>query len=214
VARNARRSILTSRQHLLNEAESLLADLPLDVREQLPDSKAVRPRLGALAQRNRRRRHDAPATLRLRVLDAHHARIALLDREENNAVKQLEALVRVSASTLASSVACRRGRSPSCSSRSQTRAASPRAASHPSTARRRWPRRRLKAPASRSVIATTPATTGASTPSCTAWPSGSCAANPAPRRSTSAPARADTPSGSAQDPQAPPLRRHLASHDT
>jgi len=97
---NARRSILTSRQHLLNEAESLLADLPLDVREQLPDSKAVRPRLAVLAQRNRRRRHDAPTTLRLRLLDAHHARIAQLDREENNAVKQLEALVRVSASTL------------------------------------------------------------------------------------------------------------------
>ena len=97
---NARRSILTSRQHLLNEAESLLADLPLDVREQLPDSKAVRPRLAVLAQRNRRRRHDAPTTLRLRLLDAHHARIAQLDREENHAVKQLEALVRVSASTL------------------------------------------------------------------------------------------------------------------
>ena len=40
-----RRSLLTSRQHLLNEAEALLAELPLELREQLPDSKAVRPRL-------------------------------------------------------------------------------------------------------------------------------------------------------------------------
>jgi hypothetical protein len=97
---NARRSILTSRQHLLNEAEFLLADLPLEIREQLPDSKAVRPRLAALAQRNRRRRYDAPTTLRLRLLDTHRARIARLDRDENAAVKQREALVRASHSTL------------------------------------------------------------------------------------------------------------------
>jgi transposase len=97
---NARRSILTSRQHLLNEAESLLSALPLELRDQLPDSKAVRPRLAALARRNRRRRQDAPTTLRLRLLDAHHARIAQLDREEQAAVKALQALARSSASTL------------------------------------------------------------------------------------------------------------------
>ena len=97
---NARRSILTSRQHLLNEAEALLSALPLELRELLPDSKAVRPRLAALARRNRRRRHDAPTTLRLRLLDADRARIAQLDRDEQAAVKQLEALVRASHSTL------------------------------------------------------------------------------------------------------------------
>ncbi|MCA1678817.1 MAG: transposase [Actinobacteria bacterium] len=97
---NARRSILTSRQHLLNEAEFLLADLPLELRDELPDSKAVRPRLAALARRNRRRRHDAPTALRLRLLDTHRARIAQLDRDEQAAVKQLEALVRASHSTL------------------------------------------------------------------------------------------------------------------
>src|SRR5437762_5838196 len=32
---NRRRSILASRQHLVNEAEHLLCELPLDVREQL-----------------------------------------------------------------------------------------------------------------------------------------------------------------------------------
>ena len=51
-----RRSILKSRQHLLNEAEYLLAELPLELREQLPDTKAVRPRLAALTRRNRRAR--------------------------------------------------------------------------------------------------------------------------------------------------------------
>jgi hypothetical protein len=57
---NRRRSINTSRQHLLNEAEQLLCDLPIDFREQLPESRTVRPRLRALAGRNRRRRYDAP----------------------------------------------------------------------------------------------------------------------------------------------------------
>jgi hypothetical protein len=42
----------------------LLSSLPLELREQLPDTKAVRPRLGALAARNRRRRHDQPTTRR------------------------------------------------------------------------------------------------------------------------------------------------------
>jgi hypothetical protein len=41
---------------LVNEAEHLLCELPLELREQLPDSKAVRPRLTALGARNRRRR--------------------------------------------------------------------------------------------------------------------------------------------------------------
>ena len=47
---NRRRSILTSRQHLVGEAEYLLCELPLELREQLPDTKAVRPRLAALAR--------------------------------------------------------------------------------------------------------------------------------------------------------------------
>jgi len=41
---NRRRSILTSRQHLVNEAEHLLCELPLELRGQLPDTNAVRPR--------------------------------------------------------------------------------------------------------------------------------------------------------------------------
>jgi hypothetical protein len=67
---NQRRSILTSRQHLINEAEHLLSSLPLELREQLPDSTAVRPRLAALAARNRRRRYDPPTALGSRCLTA------------------------------------------------------------------------------------------------------------------------------------------------
>ena len=97
---NRRRSILTSRQHLVNEAEHLLCELPLQLREQLPDSKAVRPRLAALARRNRRRRYDAPTKLRLQLLDAYQAQITALDLEEKQVVAQLEALVRENGSTL------------------------------------------------------------------------------------------------------------------
>jgi transposase len=97
---NQRRSLLKSRQHLLNEAEFLLADLPLGVREWLPDSKAVRPRLAALACRNRRRRWDAATALRLRMLDDHRAQIARLDDAERDATRQLGLLVAAADTTL------------------------------------------------------------------------------------------------------------------
>jgi transposase len=97
---NRRLSILKSRQHMVNEAESLLCELPLELREALPASKAVRPRLNALAARNRRRRHDPPTKLRLQMLDTYHAQIAALDREEKQVVAHLAELVRDSGSTL------------------------------------------------------------------------------------------------------------------
>ena len=97
---NRRRSILTSRQHLVNEAESLLCELPLELREQLPDTKAVKPRLAALARRNRRRRYGAPAKLRLQLLDGYRAQIKALDLEEKQVIAQLEGLVDQSGSTL------------------------------------------------------------------------------------------------------------------
>jgi hypothetical protein len=98
---NQRRSMLTSRQHLLNEAENLLCGLPLELRDQLPDSKAVRPRLAALAHRNRRRRHDAPTTLRLRLLDDYRIQIAKLDADDKAITAELAALVQAAGSTLA-----------------------------------------------------------------------------------------------------------------
>ena len=97
---NQRRSILTSRQHLLNEAEHLLSSLPLELREQLPDTKAVRPRLAALAARNRRRRCDQPTTLRLKLLDDYRAQIATLDAQDKHVTAELAALVKASGSTL------------------------------------------------------------------------------------------------------------------
>src|ERR1019366_8796991 len=97
---NQRRSILTSRQHLLNEAEHMLCGLPLPLREQLPDTKAVRLRLAALAARNRRRRYDQPTTLRLKLLDDYRARIAKLDADDKQVTAELAALVQTSGSTL------------------------------------------------------------------------------------------------------------------
>jgi len=97
---NRRRSILASRQHLVNEAEHLLCELPLALREELPDTKAVRPRLAALARRNRRRRYDAPTRLRLQLLDGYRAQITALDRDEKQVVAELEMLVRQTGSTL------------------------------------------------------------------------------------------------------------------
>jgi len=97
---NQRRSILTSRQHLVGEAESLLCELPLELRDDLPSSKAVRPRLAALERRDRRRRYDAPTTLRLQMLDEYRAQIVALDREEKQVVAELKKLVQASGSTL------------------------------------------------------------------------------------------------------------------
>ena len=97
---NRRRSILTTRQHLVGEAEYLLCELPLELREQLPDSKSVRPRLAALQRRNRRRRYDPPTRLRLQLLDVYYQQIQALDREEQQVVAALDALVRQSGSTL------------------------------------------------------------------------------------------------------------------
>ena len=97
---NRRRSIQTSRQHLVGEAESLLCELPLQLREQLPDTKAVKPRLAALARRNRRRRYDAPTRLRLQLLDGYRAQIKALELEEKQVLAQLEELVDRSGSTL------------------------------------------------------------------------------------------------------------------
>ena len=78
----------------------MLCELPLELREQLPGSKAVRPRLAALADRNRRRRYDRPTALRLRLLDEYRVRIAKLDADEKAVCRELSALVRASGSTL------------------------------------------------------------------------------------------------------------------
>ncbi len=96
----ARCSLLTSRQHLLGEAEALLGGLPIALIERLPDRKAVRPRLAALAGASRRRRFDPPTTLRLRLLGECHAQIAKLDAQEKLVTRELRTLVHASETTL------------------------------------------------------------------------------------------------------------------
>ena len=97
---NARRSLLKTRQHLLNEAEALLVALPEAVRAELPDTKRIRPRLTALAERDRTIAWDAPTALRLQLLEEHAEAIAALDEREREVIRQLAILVRVSESTL------------------------------------------------------------------------------------------------------------------
>src|SRR5450755_845388 len=96
----ARCSLLKSRQHLLSEAEALLGDLPIALIEQLPDRKAVRPRLAALVGVTRRRRFDPPTTLRLGLLGEYHAQIAKLDAQEKQVTRELRTLVDASPTTL------------------------------------------------------------------------------------------------------------------
>lgn len=89
----ARRSTLTSRQHLLTEAESLLAALPEPVRRVLPDTAAVRPRLAALPTGDALAAGDPADCLRLRLLREHRAAIAELDAREREITKELAGLV-------------------------------------------------------------------------------------------------------------------------
>lgn len=96
----ARRSLLKSRQHVLNECEALLCELPEELRATLPDVADVRPRLVALAQRERSTIWDAPTMLRLLLLDEQYAAVSELDAREIQASKELEALTRRAGSTL------------------------------------------------------------------------------------------------------------------
>jgi transposase len=97
---NQRFSIRKSRQHLVNEAETMLSALPLELREQLPVTKAVRPRLRALVGIDRRGRDDRPTVLRLALLERYRAQIAELDAQERAIGRELERLVKASGSTL------------------------------------------------------------------------------------------------------------------
>ncbi len=95
----ARRSILTSRQHLLNEAENLLGDLPENIRAQLPDTPNVRTRLRALSSRPQPE-SDPATTLRLQLLQRHTAMIADLDAQDQQAANELRDLAGRAGSTL------------------------------------------------------------------------------------------------------------------
>ena len=96
----ARRSVLKSRQHILNEAENLLCDLPLELRELLPATTDVKSRLAAVARLDRDAHMDAPTRLRLQLLDAYAKEVAQLDAKEKEAVKELARLTKAAGSTL------------------------------------------------------------------------------------------------------------------
>jgi transposase len=95
-----RRSVLKTRQHLLGEAESMLADLPEAIRVRLPGSADVQARLDALATRDRSERFDAPTELRLQLLDDAIEELAALEYKERKASRELAGLVKANGSTL------------------------------------------------------------------------------------------------------------------
>lgn len=97
---NARISLKKSRQHLLNEAEALLVALPDELRDSLPDRRAVRPRLAALADRDRTAGWDAATAVRLGLLDEYRERIGALDRRERDIVPELDRLLARAGTTL------------------------------------------------------------------------------------------------------------------
>jgi hypothetical protein len=171
----------------------LLCELPLELREQLPDSKSVRPRLAALQRRNRRRRYDPPTRLRLQLLDGYYQQIQTLDREEKQVVAALEALVRQSDSTLGELCGlCTRSVAELLVETGDARRFTE-GGYRRFNGTARCPPRPRKGRASLSTTATTPAATGASTRCFTGWPSPSCAASRAPRRSTPTPAPTGIP---------------------
>ena len=192
---NQRRSLVKSRQHLLNEADALLHDLPEEIRADLPDDRAVRPRLKALGDRDRTVTWDPVTALRLRLLDDHAAAIAELDAREREASRELRPTSpAVPAPPSASCAGSPTAPTPSCSWRPATPAASPaKAASPASTAPPHYPPPPPKATTNRNGTGSTGAATVASTPCCTAWRSPSCAANLEPDRSMTTPAAAVTP---------------------
>ena len=91
---------MSRRTQLLNEAESLLCELPEQARAGPPDQPDVRARLAALAKRDRSLSWDPPNALRLRLLDDHVEAIAELNAQEDQAVAAMTTLVRQSESTL------------------------------------------------------------------------------------------------------------------
>jgi transposase len=97
---NARTSLVKTRQHLTNEAEALLCDLPELLRAQLPDTTRVRQRLAAVATVDRSLPFDAPTNLRLHLLDSLAVQLADLDAREKEAGAELGRLTALAGSTL------------------------------------------------------------------------------------------------------------------
>ena len=97
---NARRSLTKLRVQLLSEVETLLLALPEEIRDELPDTKGIRPRLATLMARDRSAHWDAATELRLRLLDHHAELIADVVEQDKEAARQLDVLVKRRGSTL------------------------------------------------------------------------------------------------------------------
>ncbi len=189
----ARRSLVKSRTHLLNEADHLLVELPLEFREQLPRTSEVRRLLHALQMLDTSGYHDAVTRLRLRFLADQTGRIDALDREERLVARELAALVMATGSTLAKLRGIASRSAAELLVESATHDASPKAGSLASMARRRCRALRVKAPVNQCGTASTRTATAASTACSTTWLSPSCAVTHAPESSTTTPASAATP---------------------
>ena len=96
-----RRSINKHRQQLLTEAESLLGELPEDIRDRLPKSKKVRTRLTALARLGAPEQLDGATAVRLELLTGRAKEIAELDARDKETTGHLTKLIERSGSTLA-----------------------------------------------------------------------------------------------------------------
>ena len=100
----ARRSLLKSQQHLLNEAEDMLQAMPEAIRDRLPaSSKAVWSRLRALTMLSDElsgEDWDAPTALRLRLLGEHARAISELEQREEKICCEMAKLVKQTGSTL------------------------------------------------------------------------------------------------------------------
>ena len=209
----ARRSLVKSRTHLLNEADHLLVELPLELREQLPRTSEVRRLLHALQMLDTSGYHDAVTGY---GCDSSPTRP---DASTPWIVK--------SASSPASSprwswrpgprspncAALPHVAPPSCLSKSATHDASPKAGSLASMARRRCRALRVKAPVNQCGTASTRTATAASTACSTTWLSPSCAVTHAPESSTTTPPARPHQNRSHACPQAPALRRRPPAHD-
>src|SRR5262249_35594765 len=99
----ARRSVLKSQQHLLNEAEDMLQAMPEAIRDRLPASKAVWLRLRALTTLSDEMSGedwDAPTALRLRLLGEHARALSELEQREEEICCEMAKLVKQTGSTL------------------------------------------------------------------------------------------------------------------
>ena len=96
----ARRSVAKIRQQLLGESEALLHQLPEHLRDRLPATKKIRPRLDAAAQLAATIEVDPVNTVRLALLSSYAQQITALDTEERRILRELRPLITAAESTL------------------------------------------------------------------------------------------------------------------